>query len=483
MQSTSLIYNEQKHPAHSMHAPFEKIDQNNWIRRIFQMISVKQTVRPDSMTICCRQVIPYLKQSLIQGCWKLFFVFKKFLNIQENPDFLNKVVAIEALYRLHDAIIYQSEKEVKFTDKEINFIKQFLSSPLPESDYFKLNAYLFFLGKDKLWKTLKTCQELFKPFQENCIESIEVKLKNIQQSLSTGKSFSDADKLNPKDVRLLMVASDRKKFLQTLKTSHIYFPHLEELLTKWMLLEELNVGSTTQYLREVCLKMHSCGRVFFYDWSFIEIRDLFSFGLKDAFKHVLYSRIPHVAIVVQDSKDQLFFSHVNAATGGHALHPNPMKYPLLGALGNFVDLDILPLIPSVVSQEHRDELQHCFSKAFVKYASEEHPNITLKWKMMLTFFLGHMGVKSHDFSEINLSAKQSQMCSSYVFLIFLKAIDETNLELEKMGYKVKIKYPIGRHEIIDRVDILRLLYHWKRLKVMKVVSNPTISKFFTTSPI
>ncbi len=91
---------------------------------------------------------------------------------------------------------------------------------------------------------------------------------------------------------------------------------------------------------------------------------------------------------------------------------------------------------------------------------------------------------THDLSEINLDVGQTQLCASYVGIIFLKAIHEVNLKLLALGYEEKIEHPFGEHEILDRVDIPRLLYHWKRLKVIKVVPiNVFISKVFKTSTL
>lgn len=446
-----------------------------------EIFSAKQTTRPDSIITCCRQVIPLLKQLFVQQCWKVFFISKSLLHIAEDPSLKNDVLAIEALNQLEVAIENNSENEMMLSSKEIEAIEKFLSKPMSESDYFKLNAYLIFLGKAKLWKTLKSFKELFKPTQENCIESIQKKLESIDEFFreSVDAPFSEECKLNPKDIRILTVASARKKLLEALNHFQISCPSSEELYERWSELQKLNDSKTMQHLRDLCMEGYKCGRVFFYDWSFREIRDFNPFSYLYAIEHILYSRIPHVAIVVKNSQNQTSLSHVNGATGTHALHP--IKFPILGALGNFLELDILPLLPSNVSFEHRTILQSYFSEAFLRLASEEHPDVVLKWKLLLTFFCGHKSLITHDLSEVNLSPGQSQMCSSYVGVIFLKAVQEVNLQLSILGYKEKIKHPFGEHEIIDRVDILRLLYHWKRLNIIKVVPvDVFVSKVFAT---
>jgi hypothetical protein len=478
MQLISHIHSESRNCFISLVAVFNK---NRLINCFLGIFSAKQTTRPDSIITCCRQVVPYIKQSLAQECWKVFFISKRILHISEDTFLKNDVLAIEALNRLQNAIENNLENEVIFSGEEVQVIEKFFSKPISESLFFKLNAYLIFLGKEKLWKTLKASKEIFLPVQENCVEAIQKKMESVDKFLkqSVDSSFSEDSKLTPKDVRLLMVASARKKTLKVLNNFQISYPYSRKLYEQWSELEKLNDSGAAKHLRDLCMEGYTCGRVFFYDWSFIEIRDFHPFSFTEAIKHVLYSRIPHVAIVVKDSQNQTSLSHVNGATGTHAIHP--IRFPILGALGNFVELDILPLMPSSVSLKHRNILQKHFSDTFIKLASEEHPNIVLEWKHLLTFFFGHKSLIANDLSKVNLSPKQSQLCSSYVGSIFLKAIHEVNLKLIVLGYTEKIRHPFGEHEIIDRVDIPRLLYHWKRLKVIKAVPvDVFVSKIFTT---
>jgi hypothetical protein len=451
------------------------------INCFLSIFSAKQATRSDSVITCCLQVISYLRQSLLQASWKVFFISKYILNIPEDKILMDALLAIEILNRLETSIENNGDNEFALNTKEVEVIKTFFSKTMSESIYFKLNAYLIFVRKEKLWKTLKACKEIFLPIQENCMKSIHKKIEAIdkfsQQSIDS--PFNDDDKLTPKDLRLLTVASARAKTLEILNRFQITYPYSKTLYEQWSGLNKINNSKTVKHLKDLCMKGYTCGRVFFYDWSFIEIRDFRSFSFKEIIKHVLYGRIPHVAIVVKDSQNQTSLSHVNGATGTHALHP--IRFPVLGALGNFAELDILPLLPPEVSLEHKKFLQKYFSEAFIRLASEEHPNIVLEWKHLLTFFCGHKSLAAHNLSEIELISKQSQLCSSYVGIIFLKAVHEINLQLEILGYKKKVQHPFGNHEIIDRVDIPRLLYHWKQLKIIKAVPvDIFVSKVFTT---
>jgi hypothetical protein len=310
---------------------------------------------------------------------------------------------------------------------------------------------------------------------------IRKKIENIDKFSKQPRDlpFNEERKLTPKDIRLLSVSSDRKKTLEILSKFKICIPSFQEIYGKWSELEKLNNSEIMNHLSDLCREGYKCGRVLFYDWSFIEIGDFYPFKFTQAIKHIQYGRIPHVAIIVKNALNQPSRSHVNGATGTHALHP--VKFPIYGAFGNFVELDILPLIPSNVSEEHRKSLQEHFLGTFIRLASEEHPNIVLEWKHLSTFFFGHKGVVANDLAKIDLNSKQTQLCSSYVALVFLKAVSEVNIQLLALGYTEKIKHPFGEHEIIDRVDIPRLLYHWKKLKIMRVVPVDVFaSKVFTT---
>lgn len=438
------------------------------LRNLFLwIVSPKQLTRPDSMLTCCCEVLPYLKQSFAEQCWKVFFTGKAYL-CPEKDDFLSiSLSALQAINDLESAI--ESDNLTQFTMRPENVkpIEFFLSQPLSDSDFIKLNAYLNFFGKNKLWRTLKACRELFLPIKEKCVEILQVKMFNIAKILNKpiDAPLNPDHKLTPKDLRLLTVAETRRKLIMLLNKNGINCYLSDELHTKWKMLEILNNSEVMDDIRERCHYGYKAGRVYFYDWSFIEIKDFYQLDLTWAAKHVLYSRIPHLGIIIKDEENKPKLSHVNGAMGKHGIHP--IRFPILGALGNFGELDISSLIPADVKSEDQMLLKKCFSNAFIKFASELHPEVKLEWKP--TCLLGHKGLSGQDLSEVDFSAEESQFCSSYVGVVFLKAVNEVNKQLLILGYQEKIPHPFGEHEITNRVDTLRLIYHWKQLKVLKVV--------------
>jgi hypothetical protein len=385
------------------------------------------------------------------------------------------VLVVEILKRLETAI--EEGQELVIREGESEVIARFLSKTMSEGEYRHLNAYLTFLGKGKLWKTLKGVRELF---QERDLGETRKKMEDLDRYLR-GAMEEPANKLTSKDIRLLAVASVRTKLIRTLNDS---LPELDlqGVCDQWKELSQINESEAAQRLRDSCMKCFAPGRVMFYDGSLNDVRDWHPFDLMSSIKHVLYGRIIHMAIVVENPEGEVSMSHVNGATNTHALHPVRFPMPMLGPISNLVELDISPLIPSNVSPMDRLDLQRHFSDKFIRLASEEHRNVILDWKLWTTFFLGHKSLFAQDPSQIDLDVKQSQLCASYIGVIFLKAIHQVNQKLSDLGYEKKIENPFGEHEIIDRVDILRLLYHWKKLKVMKAAPIDALAAKFFTSP-
>lgn len=412
------------------------------------VVSPKQLTRPDSILTCCREVLPYLKQTVAEQCWKVFFIGKAYLYLEKDNFLSTSLIALQVINDLENAIESDNFTQFTISPENAKHIEIFLSLSLSDSDFIKLNAHLNFLGNNKLWRTLKACRELFLPIQENCAETLQVKMLNISKSLNEpiDTPFSPDHKLTPKDLRLLTVAEMRRKLLMMLNKNGINCYLSEELHKKWEILESLNKSEVMDNIRMRCESGYKAGQIYFYDWNIIEIKDFYPLDLKWAAKHVLYSRIPHLGIIIKDGQNKPKLSHVNGAMGVHGIHP--IRFPILGALGNFGELDISSLIPADVVPEDQILLQKCFSEAFIKFASEIHPEVKLEWKP--TCFLGHKGLSAQDLSEVDFSAEESQFCSSYVGVVFLKAVNEVNKQLSILGYKEKIPHPFGEYEIANR---------------------------------
>ncbi len=444
--------------------------QNQLGHLFLSFFSPKQLTRPDSIFACCREVFPYIKQSFAEQCWKIVFIVKRYLYLAKDDFLSTSLIALEAINDLEKTLSNDDLTQITISDEKAKSIQFFLSQSLSDREYVKINAYLSFLGNNKLWRTLKACKELFLPIQQNCIKTLHTKMLNISKTLNEPIEayFNSEYKLTSEDLRLLIVAESRRKLMMILNKNGIDCYCAQKLHDEWEGVEKLNNCEVMNIIRNRCENGYKPGQIYFYDWHFIEIRDFYPLGLEWAFKHVLYSRIPHLGIIINDdhNKNKPKLSHVNGAMGTHGFHP--IGFPILGALGNFGELDILPLIPANVIPEHHNRLKKCFSDAFIQFASEIHPEV--KFELKPTCFLGHKGLFAQKLSNVDFSSKESHFCSSYVGVVFLKAVNEVNKHLSVLGYQEKIPHPFGEHEILNRIDTLRLIYHWKQLKVLNVVS-------------
>ena len=311
-----------------------------------------------------------------------------------------------------------------------------------------------------------------------------MKLKKINVLIeeSSDISFKEDDKLTSKDVHFLLIATLMKKILDSLDHFQIPCSHYQELYNQWNQLKQLRDGRVFQHLNKLCFSGHTSGQIAFFDWNSRDLIRSRPISAEQAIKHVFGDRLIHASLIVKNS--EVCLSHLGSQKGCHAIQP--IKFPIIGAFCNIVELEISPLIPKNVSQENKVILQKHFLDTFIRFASTEHPEVRFEGfrRNLITFFLGHKSLKSHDLSEVDLSSKQSHICSSYVGIIFLKAVHEVNLRLATLGYKEKIQHPFGQHEILNRVDNLRLLCHWKRLRVMKVVPiDPFVAKVVVTAPL
>lgn len=450
------------------------------------IFSAKQTARPDSILTSCWQFAPYLKEALAEECWKIVFLSKRIFRVPQEFALRNGAQAVEAISRLEIALVKGTENEVTVTPDEKRAVELLLARPITKDELCKLNAYLTFLGKTTLWRTLKACEELFILLQDTRLEALQTKMANIERASteSIESPFSAVYKLTPQDTRLLVVAADRNKLLLVLQRLQISFPNDEKLRTRWKKLQDLNESATAQHLRDLCKEGYQSGRICFYDWTINQVKDFQPFNIFFIFKHVLFGRMTHATLVVKDSANRASLSHVNSATQSHAIHY--VGLPILGTLSYFSELDISSLLSTNISSDHQKFLQKHFTENFIKIASEEHSNIHFRWIWIVIFtsLFGHKSFFRHDLSKLNLTANQKQLCSSYIATVFLMALREVNTQLSILGYHEKIQDPFGEHEIINRIDIPRLLYHFKRLKVLKPVPiHPFISKVFVTQQL
>lgn len=165
-------------------------------------------------------------------------------------------------------------------------------------------------------------------------------------------------------------------------------------------------------------------------------------------------------------KKVFIISHVGAQEGKHTV--KPIVDPLFFAFFRIASLDITALLPETVTKEHAQLLKKKFSKEFEQLALEEHPGVKIEKDSpnFVTALVGHKSIFATELSSVNIKPNQVMRCSIYVATIFLQAIQKVNKELAKLGYP-EIEHPFGRFENLNRMDPLRLYYHWKKLNIIK----------------
>lgn len=446
---------------------------------ILEVFSAKQTVRPDSFLTCCLDVIPYVKHSIAVKCWNICFIARRIINKEPEKEFKQCLEALKLLNRILDEA---NLEDIVLSTNEKELLSGFLARAASQSSYLnQLNHYLIFINEKEanLLKAFQLCKDLTKLIFEDSVDSLLKKIDKIQDCLNLHMdetSFPEEFKIRPKDLRLLAIASREKLALEKLRKVQISFPLAEELYSKVSKLKNAHESPTIEHLKRLCSHLCIEGRVPILNrLSLFEMRDL-PFDFEQSMLHLGVGKLVHTGIFVNQSEG-MSISHVNMESGGHDIET--LIHPLFYGFANILELDISPLLPQSVSVEHRKQLQETFSRAFKRLASEEHKDIPLARtaRYLLMFFLGHKSPFSHDLSTVKLTPQHPELCSSYVGIVFLMAIKEVNVQLLELGYKEIIPHPFGDHEVVDRVDMLRLLYHWKRLKVCKIVPpDPVIAK-------
>jgi len=195
-------------------------------------------------------------------------------------------------------------------------------------------------------------------------------------------------------------------------------------------------------------------------------------------KGVYMGKLSHIGVLVKQD-NQLMLSHVNSLTNSHGV--TPFRNSFLIPYYTTLNLNISALLPTSVSnEEDREILNNTFLEAFDRFSSEAHPELPIDTGYIRLFLLGHQTPSSQPLANVNLPPENTPInCSSYVGIIFLKAIQAVNKRLEELNYSERIPHPFGEHENLKNLDILRLLYLWKNLDVIEEPSlHPTVSKVF-----
>lgn len=320
----------------------------------------------------------------------------------------------------------------------------------------------------------KELHKQFKTIFKICSSSFKEKLKRIRdiQDLESHPELLEEHKLNVEEVGLCGSFDLCKSFVQKLRDKGV--KDLEGIMDE---LGELIESSSLKKLREFCSSGLKEGSIFIGYKPTVEKIAGVALDSRQDVMNLFIGRLCHIAIVVKPENKSLHLSHINQMKKGHSL--TPLKNPLMTPYFFFIYLDIRKLLPETFDEQQIRQYSDSFNKYFRHFALVEHEKLLLSrpLDLFIRFFSNHKSWRSQSLQSVDFPQKETRMlCSSYVAIVFLKAIRSLNQDLQEKGFS--ISHPFGVHENIERIDILRLLYLWNELKIIQPIPvNPKTAKF------
>lgn len=434
---------------------------------LIHMISPKQAVRPDHFFQTVREALPSVKHLAVSSVAKLVCRVSIALGLGVEHPLQRHVAALELLSTFAD-----EKRTTPLKDSERGKLTIFLNLLAVRPDLFQnLQTYVICSGKAQAF-----CQKykfLALPYFENTVEKLQLKVRVIQATIDSPHSapLPEDLKLQPRDYGFLCAAERYVKLLDALCDAEVMFQDRYDLLQKWSQIAEINRGPTIQRLRSLCLDRCVEGRIFIGDRVVRNAMSDTQPDMKAILKNVFGGTLGHIGVYVKDANGRLCLSHVNSEPGTHIV--KPVLDPLYFAFHHQLDLNMRPLLFN-----KPPHLMNAFSQAFIQHAKQEYPQVKLADDRNRLYFLlfGHKGISRRRLSEVTLSAQQPEMRSSYIAKVFLQAIHTVNIQMAREGH-APIPHPFGEYEIPERIDILRLVDHLKRLYICRMVQpNPVIAK-------
>lgn len=423
------------------------------VQKTFALFSAKQSVRPDRILSCCFQATPFIKDYfsaiIDNGCIALRLV-------DSHKEFSNELRGLSLLHSIDQG----STENTSAWDKDaLACLVNRMMSADPA-----LRRFERMLNNEKSKDLLPTYKKLQNMAQltESDYGIIQDKIRSLSaQSDNPAIILPESEKITVKEFALLMNTHEICQFLDKITFAVQDIPQINILQSWWKQLQKIYTGPYITKLRKTWLQANPPGTVFlgnfhtYVDQGFKIVPDML-------LAHVYNGLIAHAAIL--DGKGKM--AHISGVT--------TIRDPLLHAFHHTLTIDITPLLPKEISVEDQQILQKAFIDKFIKLAFLLRPPIHgagIMEKASLLFF-GHKQLAKQELSEIHLASEVGQFCTSYIAYIFLKALVCVNSKIEELGYATKIEHPFGKHENINHIDALRLLYLWKQSKLIKFNTFP-----------
>lgn len=428
--------------------------------------SSKQTMRVETLRENLSFVVPKIRESLASRCWPIQAIFNgQFLD----NEFLGYLTVLGSLNKI-------KEGELLFNGQR-TALRDFFEHALKDRNYpLKFEYCVASKMNPEYISAHHICKHLLSILDDEYLFTFLSKIDRLSKlSDKDLDTLSNDEKLNVNDISLLINASARKILVAGLAINGI---DVGDLLVKWTMVEGLSRSPFIEKLRKICSESRNSGSIFLGDRVTFDALNGRNFRLKSAIRELFMGRIGHMGIYLVPQGKGLHLSHMSQITRTHdvAALRSPIATPFTFSL----ELDITSLIPPS-AKGHQGLLQDTFLKALVKYAEEPHKEIPLGGakEQLKVLLWGHKNICRQALESVRLPGKKPTLCSSYVGIIFLMAIKDVNQKLGDLGYRERIAHPFGERENLENLDILRLIYLWNQIKVIRPTKvHPDLHKYF-----
>lgn len=425
-------------------------------------LSPKQALRPDPVCSSVFAVLPSI-ESMLSGL---------VTRVEKSIDTL--------LFGTVSEIMAQAEQNVarfeslctalspggSISDEEKSGVSALLSEMIYDPNFIQdLNRQLDTEKKERMRTFAYLFRIMLKADNQDVVKVIDQKLDRIQSVMydpAKASEFPVESKITPTEYGLLCNAEKIAQLLQSFSDAGLTFTDMVPFVGVWSQLARLYDSPVIHLLKGLAYRHFAEGDILLVDRLIKRELSHSQFKPLDIAKHIVGGKLTHAAIYVRNQSGTPCLSHVNIETHHHSL--KEIYDPLLFQFYPSLKLNITTLIPECVSVSDKLLIQEHFRLKFAELARIEHPEIPLAQvpTYCKVVFCGHGGLSKNRVNDPDFDTVEGELCSSYVAKIFLKALVEVNGLMTELGYKEKVSCPVGEYEILERIDILQLLYHWNR---------------------
>lgn len=429
--------------------------------------SPKQSMRQDPLLASARNAAPNLRGLLTLQYWRLYSCFRKSGLDEEAKRF---VLALRGIKKLI------GEAKENLTPEEKDSLNSFFHrGKFSRAELEKLHLLFIYNHAPDLNASRLALQKMLRMQDEVYFNTLQSKIESVSKCLQ-GQDMDPKNKLDGIDCIMIGSAASACDLIASLHEQGVL--DLDIHLLRWQTIRTFAQSPSFTALKKLCVESRPPGSIFLGSWRNYETFMGHEYSCRRVLEHLFVGRWGHIGIMVALEEEQRSISHVGRSMNRHEIAP--IKNEAILPFYDSLDLNIEPLLPKTVTSQDRPILQATFAEAFHRLALEQHPELYLakKREQLEILLLGHMSPFAQPLSKVDLPNKGGRVhCSGYVGIIFLKAIQEVNLALEQNGYKERIAHPFGSYESIAHLDVLRLLYLWNQLKLIRETPvHPTVAK-------